>query len=106
MNAKPRAITVDATTADLLEARASARNMTVAELLADLAANEASLPATLSSQRESGEGPWSPAALDADAKRLENFKEERSGVDWEDARSWLETWGASGETSRPRAREL
>jgi len=106
MNAKPRAITVDATTADLLEARAAARNMTVAELLADLAANEASLPAKLSSQREGGEGPWSPAALDADAKRLESFKEERSGVDWEAARNWLETWGTADESSRPGAHKL
>lgn len=106
MNAKPRSITVDAATADLLEARAAARNMTVAEFLADLAANEASLPAELSSKREGGEGPWSPAALDADAKRLESFKEERSGVDWDEARGWLETWGTPDETTRPGSRKL
>jgi len=106
MNAKPRSITVDAATADLLEARAAARNMTVADLLADLAANEASLPAELSSKREGGEGAWSPAALDADAKRLESFKEERSGVDWEKARGWLETLATPVEKSRPASRKL
>ena len=43
MNVKLRTIEVDTETADLLEARAAARGMSVAELLADLAGSEEAL---------------------------------------------------------------
>jgi hypothetical protein len=61
MNVKLRKIEVDADTADLLEARAAARHMTVSELRADIAGNQEVSPADL--MRRKGEGPWSPEAL-------------------------------------------
>src|SRR5262245_36215198 len=66
--AKARTIKVDAETADLLEARAAARKMTVSELVSDLAANDAALPEHLATLRAEGQGPWSPEALEEDAR--------------------------------------
>jgi len=77
MNIKLRKIEVDAETADLLEARAAARRMTVSELIADLASNQVVLPADLAEMRSKGEGPWSPDVLAEDARRLAEF--ERTG---------------------------
>ena len=64
MNVKERSIDVDAQTADLLEARAAARGMSVSDFLADLACNEEALPADLADMRSKGEGPWSTEALE------------------------------------------
>lgn len=105
MNAKSRMIEVDAQTADLLEARAAARELTVAELLADLAANEAGLSAELGLQRALGTGAWAPEVLDEDAKRLAGFRENRLGVPWDEARAWLEGWGKVDE-GPPSVRKL
>src|ERR1700680_1184056 len=73
MNAKVRTIEVDSGTADVLEARAAARGMSVSDLLADLACNEEALPADLAALRAAGEGPWSAEALQEDARRLADF---------------------------------
>lgn len=62
MSIKLRTIEVDAHTADLLEARAVARGLSVRELLADLACNDEALPADLAAMRTNGEGPWSPGS--------------------------------------------
>jgi hypothetical protein len=80
---KARKIEVDAETADLLEARAAARHMTVSELLSDLAANEAALPSHFASMR----GPWSAEALEEDARRLAEFERTRMGVPWEETKA-------------------
>lgn len=106
MNAKLRSIEIDEATAELLEARAAIRGLSIAELLADLAANEAGLSDELSAQRAAGEGPWSEAALQADAQRLEAFREERLGIPWTEARSWLERWGEDGAVTPPPVRKL
>ena len=63
MNIKVRSIEVDAETADLLEARATARGMSVAELLADITCNDEALPADLAEMRAKGRDlgrpkPW------------------------------------------------
>lgn len=101
MNAKSRMLEVDAQTAEMLEARAAAREMTVAELLADLAANEAGLPAELAAQRSLGTGAWAPEVLEEDARRLAGFREHRLGVPWDEARAWLEGWGKVDEGAPP-----
>jgi hypothetical protein len=106
MNVKVRNIEVDAATADLLEARAAARGMSVAELLADIAANEQSLPADLAELRAKGEGPWSSEVLEEDARRLVEFERTRIGVPWDDVKVWLESWGTSNELPPPKPRKL
>ena len=88
MNVKVRKIEVDRETADLLEARAASRGMSVAELLADMARNEAGLPPELSEMRARSEGPWSPAVLEEDARRLADFERARVGVPWEEIKAW------------------
>jgi hypothetical protein len=106
MSLKLRTIEVDADTADLLEARAKARGMTVAELLADIACNEEALPADLAQMRANGEGPWSPDALAEDARRLAEFERTREAVPWPEIRSWMNSWGKPGELPAPKSRRL
>jgi hypothetical protein len=106
MNIKVRSIEVDAETADLLEARATARGMSVAELLADIACNDEVLPADLAELRAKGDGPWSPQALEEDAQRLAEFERTRLGVPWEEVKTWMESWGSPNELPTPKSRKL
>jgi hypothetical protein len=101
-----RSIEVDERTADLLEARAAARGITVSELLADLAANEESLSADLATLRAKGQGPWSPDVLAEDARRLAEFERTRMGVPWDEVKAWMESWGTPGEQPPPKPRKL
>ncbi|WP_417469755.1 hypothetical protein [Maricaulis sp.] len=52
-----------------------------------------------------GSGPWAPEVLAEDAERLANFRENRLGVPWDEARVWLEGWG-SRDAGPPPIREL
>src|SRR6266446_845462 len=106
MNIKVRTIEVDTQTAEWLEARATARGMTVSELLADIACNEEALPADLAEMRAKGEGPWSADALEEDARRLAEFERTREGVPWEEIKSWVRSWGTPEELSTPEPRKL
>jgi hypothetical protein len=96
MTANVRKIEVDAETAELLEARAAARGVSVAELLAEFAFNETG----------SIGDPWSPAAFAEDARRLEEFERTRIGVPWDEIRDWMETWGTAAERPPPVPRKL
>jgi hypothetical protein len=106
MNVKLRQIEVDEETAALLEARAGARGMMVSELLADIACNQDVLPADLAEKRDKGEGPWSPEALEEDARRLADFERTREGVPWEEVKDWLRSWGTLNELPAPKPRQL
>ena len=106
MTMKVRKIEVDARTADLLEARAAARGVSVSELLADLACNEQVLPADLAEMRTRGQGPWSPEALAEDARRLAEFERTREGVPWDEIKAWMESWGTPNELPAPKPRKL
>jgi hypothetical protein len=106
MNIKVRKIEVDVETADLLEARAAARGMSVAELLADIACNEGVLPADLAAMRTSCEGPWSPGALAEDARRLAEFERTRMGAPWNEVKAWMQSWGTPNELPPPKPRKL
>ena len=103
---KARKIEVDARTADLLEARAAARGVTISELLADLAGNQQALPADLAALRMQGEGPWSAQALAEDARRLAEFERTREGVPWDEIKSWMDSWGTPNERPTPKPRKL
>jgi hypothetical protein len=96
MTANVRKIEVDSETAELLEARAAARGMSVAQLLAEFASNETG----------STGNPWSPAAFEEDARRLEEFDRTRMGVPWDEVRAWMETWGTAVERPPPVPRKL
>ena len=106
MNIKLRNIEVDAETADLLEARAAARGMSVAELLADIACNEEALPSDLAELRAKGEGPWSAEVLKEDARRIAEFERTRMGMPWHDVKAWLQSWGTPNELPPPKPRKL
>ena len=106
MSVEVRTIEVDAETADLLEARAAARGMTVSALLADIACNERVLTPELAQMRTTGEGPWSPEALEEDARRLADFERSRMGVPWDEMRAWMQSWGKPNELPTPKPRKL
>ena len=105
MNEKAR-IEVDEATALVLEARAAARGMTVAQLVADLAGTEEALPAGVQALREAGDGPWAPEILAEDVRRLADFRRTREAVPWEDVKAWMESWGTPGELPVPTPRKL
>jgi len=106
MNVKVREIEIDAETADLLEARAAALGMSVPALVAELAGNETMLPPDLAELRAKGEGPWSPEAMEEDARRLAEFERTRVGVPWDEVKTWIESWGKPNELPRPKPRKL
>jgi hypothetical protein len=106
MNAKIRNIPVDSETADLLEARAEARGMTLAELLADIANSDEISSGEVAELRAKGRGPWSPEGLEEDALRLAEFERTRVGVPWDEIKAWMETWGTSAELPPPIPRKL
>jgi hypothetical protein len=106
MDDKARKIEVDAHTADVLEARAAARGMSVSDLVADLAFAEDVLPPELEGMREEGRGPWAPEILAEDARRLAEFKRTREGVPWDDVKAWMESWGKPNELPPPKPRKL
>jgi hypothetical protein len=87
-----------------LEARAAARGMSVAELLADMACNEEILPAEFARMRANGEGPWSPEVLAEDGRRLAEFERTREAIPWDEVKAWIESWGTPNELPRPKPR--
>ncbi|AMN40840.1 hypothetical protein [Rhodoplanes sp. Z2-YC6860] len=105
MNAKVK-IEVDTQTAELLEARAAARGMSVADLLADLAAADIPLAPWLEAMREKGEGPWSPEVLAEDTRRLAEFNRTRVGLPWDEVKAWMQSWGTANELPVPKPRKL
>jgi hypothetical protein len=106
MTVKVRNIEVDVETAELLEARAAARGLSVSELLADLLGEGGLLPGELQTLRSAGKGPWAPDMLAEDARRLAEFRERREGVPWEEIKAWMESWGTTKELSPPEVRKL
>jgi hypothetical protein len=105
MNVKVRTIEVDAETADVLEARAAARGLTLSELLADLASAETLSPA-LQAMSAAGEGPWAPEVLAEDARHLAEFERTREGVLWSEVKAWMQSWGKPNELPAPKPRKL
>jgi hypothetical protein len=106
MTVKVRNLKVDARTAELLEARAAARGLSVSELLADLAAADEALPPALEAMRNAGTGPWAPDVLADDARRLDAFRRTREGVPWDEVETWMKSWGTPRERPVPGARKL
>jgi predicted transcriptional regulator len=80
MNIKLRNIEVDAATADLLEARAAARGISVAELLAEIASDRGPVAADAAEIAE----------LD---RRWAKVKSGEATVPHDDVVRWLDTWG-------------
>jgi len=104
MSVKRRKIEVDARTADVLEAQAAARGLTISELLTDLVSDQPS--ADLEALRASGRGPWSPGVVAEDARRLADFQRNQEGVPWEEVKAWMKSWGTPNELPPPKPRKL
>jgi hypothetical protein len=103
---KLRTIEIDEETADVLEARAAARGLSVAELVADLAWVDRTLPPDLQALCDGGKGPWSPEVLAEDARRLAEFQRTREGVPFAEVQAWMESWGRPERRPAPKPRKL
>jgi hypothetical protein len=53
-----------------------------------------------------GEGPWSPGALEEDARRLAEFERTRMGVPWDEVKTWMQSGGTPNELPPPKSRKL
>jgi hypothetical protein len=104
MTIKLRSIEVDHNTAEVLEARAAARGVSVSQIVADLAWTTP--PPDLQVIAEAKEGPWSAAALAEDARRLAEFKRTRQGVRWEEVKTWMQSWHTANELKPPKPGQL
>jgi len=105
MTTKTRTIEIDAKTAELLEKRAASEGMSVADLLAEVFADQ-ELPPDLEAMRAAGQGPWSPEALAEDVRELAEFKRTGIGVPWEEVSAWMKSWGTPNELPMPKPRKL
>jgi hypothetical protein len=105
MNSKI-SIEIDEQTADLLEARASARGISVSQLVGELAGGDYPWPAEMEAMRRAGEGPWSPEVLAEDAHRLANYRRTGKAVPWDEVKVWMQSWGTANELPVPRPRKL
>ncbi len=106
MNVKFRQIEVDAETAEALEAKAAARGVSVPEFIAELVGTASELRTDLETLRAKGQGPWSPAVLAEDARRLADYQKTGEGVPWDEVRAWMQSWGSANELPPPKARRL
>ena len=106
MTARTRTIELDSKTADLLQAWAEERGLGIAELLAELANTEHSLPRDWESMRKSGRGPWTPEVLAEDARRLATSEATGEGVPWDEVKAWMQSWGTREELPPPKPRKL
>lgn len=89
--AKGRKIQINGETADLLEARAAALGISVAELIAAIAGNK---PAATPS---AANGDGQAAASDAHGAEAAP-----PGARWREVKAWIDSWGKSNELPRPK----
>jgi hypothetical protein len=106
MTAKARLIELDRDTADRLEAWAQDRGLTVAELLAELAAGQSAPSPEWDAMRNTGRGPWAPDVLAEDARRVARYQGTGEGVPWAEVESWIQSWGTTKELPPPKPRKL
>jgi hypothetical protein len=103
---KSKTVELDAETVAVLEARAKARGLSIAELIADLVDSDAALSPGMEAMRAGGRGPWAPEILAEDARRLAEFQRSREGVPWQEIKAWMQSWGTANELPPPKSRKL
>jgi hypothetical protein len=81
--AKGRKIEIDRATAALLEARAAALGISVAELMAAIVGDKPAAPQAAAGQ------PQAAAGQPADPR-------------WREVKAWIDSWGKSNELPRPK----
>ncbi len=106
MTARTRLIELDKETAELLEAKAKSRGLSIGELLTEMAALESDPSRDWESMRSAGRGPWSPEILAEDARRLASFERTGEGVPWSEVEAWMKSWGTPDELPPPKIRKL
>ncbi len=90
---KARKIEINGETADLLEARAAALGISVAELMAAIVGDK---PAA----------PQAAAAIEAAAPPAEGDPQAAAGQPldprWREVKAWIDSWGKANELPRPK----
>lgn len=105
MNSKVR-IEVDAETAELLNAQAEARGISVSDLLAELVGSELLLAPDLEAMRAAGEEAWPDLSLAEDVRRIEQFRKDGLAVPLDDVKAWVESWDTPNELPPPTPRKV
>ncbi len=88
---KARKIEIDDDTADLLEARAAALGISVAELMAAIVGNKP----VVTPQATNGDAQ--AAAGDTPATKGDRFD-----ARWSEVKAWIDSWGKPNELPRPK----
>lgn len=84
-DAAPRTVEIAGETADLLQARAAALGVSVADLLAMIAGSKPAVPP----QAADDEAPTAAAS-------------ETPAARWREMKAWIDSWGKPGELPRPK----
>jgi hypothetical protein len=94
METRVRKIEVDEQTAELLEARAAARGVSVTQVVADAV--------------ELLDSITGPDGLDIeeDRRRLRQFGRTREAIPLDEVVAWTESWGAPNELPPPKPRKI
>ncbi len=105
MNSKVH-IEVDAETAELLNAQAEARGISVSDLVAELVGDDLLMAPDLHALREAGEGAWSAEALAEDDRMIAEVEQTGEAVPWNEAKAWMQSWGTANELPPPKLRKV
>lgn len=98
--AKGRKIEIAGETADLLQARAAALGISVAELLGAIAGNKPSAPPQ-TAKDDAQAAVASPTRADPPAPQAK-AESEPPGERWREVKAWIDSWGKSNELPRPK----
>jgi hypothetical protein len=90
-NIKARKIEINGETADLLEARAAALGVSVAELMAAIVGNKPAM------ETQAANGDGQAAAGGPLAAEGEPFD-----ARWHEVKAWIDSWGKPSELPRPK----
>lgn len=105
MNSKVH-IEVDAETAELLNAQAEARGISVSDLVAELVGDDLLMAPDLEAMRAAGEGRWVDDTLAEDVRRLAQFKQDGLAVPLDEVKAWVESWDTPNELPSPTPRKF
>jgi hypothetical protein len=109
---KGRKVAIDGATADLLQARAAALGISVAELIAAIAGNKPAAPITSNGMAPNGMASNGDAIRAAPAANgdthaaatgdIPGAKVAPPDARWREVKAWIDSWGKSDELPRPK----
>jgi hypothetical protein len=98
---KRRSIQINSETADLLQARAAALGISVAELLGAIAGGKPAA-APQAAKDEAPDADHAPPAAVSPAGQADDAKSAPPDARWREVKAWIDSWGKSNELPRPK----